>query len=106
MANEVVFHKGAEADSMFFIVSGELEVELQPILGALHTPVKDEKADRRSWIHGREHDDLLGLLRSIEAQKIDKSHVAKESEVLLLQERSVRRHFESNAIGTIVDIYV
>lgn len=30
MASEVVIHKGAEADSMFFIVSGELEVELQP----------------------------------------------------------------------------
>ncbi len=28
MANEVVFHKGDVADSMYFIVSGELEVEL------------------------------------------------------------------------------
>jgi len=29
MVNEVIFHKGDEADSMYFIVSGELEVELQ-----------------------------------------------------------------------------
>jgi voltage-gated potassium channel len=30
MANEVLFHKGDEADGMYFIVSGELEAELQP----------------------------------------------------------------------------
>ena len=30
MAKEVVFHKGDVAHSMFFIVSGELEVELHP----------------------------------------------------------------------------
>lgn len=30
LAKEVVFYKGEEADSMYFIVSGELEAELQP----------------------------------------------------------------------------
>ena len=30
MANEVIFHKGEEAGSMFFIVSGEVEAEFQP----------------------------------------------------------------------------
>jgi voltage-gated potassium channel len=29
-AHEIVLHKGEDADSMFFIVSGELEAELQP----------------------------------------------------------------------------
>lgn len=30
LAKEVVFHKGEEADGMYFIVSGELEAQLQP----------------------------------------------------------------------------
>ncbi len=30
MAKEAVFHRGEEADSMYFIVSGELKAELQP----------------------------------------------------------------------------
>jgi voltage-gated potassium channel len=39
LAKEVVFHKGDEADCMFFIVYGELEAELQP------EPVRMRKGD-------------------------------------------------------------
>jgi len=107
MANEVVFHKGDEADSMFFIVSGEVEIELQP------KPLKLTRGEffgevalvyqrkRTASVVALSHSDLLeleaqDLNRLFETKPELKSRILAEAEHRLSQTHLEPHGEESN----------